>query len=65
MQIIALPNYIGDAIDEKINAYIASRPSAECDREEMRQAMINAFVEYGVVADIVPPNIAYTGQEPA
>jgi hypothetical protein len=55
MQIIALPNYIGDAIDEKINTYTASRPSAECDREEMRQAMIKAFAEYGVIADIAPP----------
>ena len=53
--IIALPNYISDAIDEKINAYIASRPSAESERAEMRQAMINAFAEFGVVADIAPP----------
>lgn len=52
--IIALPNYIKDEIDKRVDEFIKINP--EINREELYQDMVNIFYEYGDIPVIMRIN---------
>ena len=52
---VIVPNYVSDAINAKIDAFLAEYPEATHAREEMYDAMLEAFNVHGVIADITRP----------
>jgi hypothetical protein len=52
---VIVPNYVSDAINAKIGAFLAEYPEATHAREEMYDAMLEAFNVHGVIADITRP----------
>ena len=51
MEIIAVPNYIRDQINAKLDAAIAEVPEAEKDREVLYQQLLQYLDEHGVIPD--------------
>ena len=52
---VIVPNYVSDAINAKIDDFLAEYPEATHAREEMYDAMLEAFNVHGVIADITRP----------
>lgn len=52
---LIVPNYVSDAINAKIDAFLAEYPEATHAREEMYDAMLEAFNVHGVIAEITRP----------
>lgn len=52
---VIVPNYVSDAINAKIDAFLAEYPEATHAREEMYDAMLEAYNVHGVIADITRP----------
>ncbi len=52
---VIVPNYVSDAINAKIDAFLTEYPEATHAREEMYDAMLEAFNVHGVIADITRP----------
>jgi hypothetical protein len=46
-----VPNQIGNAIDERLDAEIEKCPDAAKDREALRSQLIEYFAEHGVIPD--------------
>ena len=52
---VIVPNYVSDTINAKIDDFLAEYPEATHAREEMYDAMLEAFNVHGVIADITRP----------
>jgi hypothetical protein len=52
---VIVRNYVSEAINAKIDVFLAEYPEATHAREEMYDAMLEAFNVYGVIADITRP----------
>lgn len=52
---VIVPNYVSEAINAKIDDFIAEYPEATHAREEMYDAMLEAFNVHGVIVDITRP----------
>lgn len=51
MMFYIVPNYIGDEIDRKLDAEIASHPDAAKDRAVLRGQLIDYFAKHGTIPD--------------
>lgn len=52
---VIVQKYVSDAINAKIDAFLAEYPEATHAREEMYYAMLEAFNIHGIIADITRP----------
>ncbi len=51
--IVLIRNYVSVAINIKIDSFLEKYPEKSEHREDMYQFLLNAYHEYGVVADLV------------
>lgn len=54
---VIVPNHVSDAINEEIDRYLKINPSAEKDRQEMYNALLDAYNEHGVIAKLQRPSL--------
>ena len=52
---VIVPNYVSDAINAKIDIFLAEYPEATHAREDIYDSMLEAFYVHGVIADITRP----------
>ena len=55
MTYIILPNTVRDAINSKIDAFLAQHPDLEAQRDNIYNDLLAAYVEYGEIADLGRP----------